>query len=54
VAVSPAPSFRKPVRTVETEEENDDAALLGKATLAKLARATDVEPTTTTDEVPTL
>jgi len=32
---------KRPVRTVDTEEESDDAALLGKSTLAKLARAAD-------------
>jgi small subunit ribosomal protein S2 len=41
--VAPAPA-KRPSRTVDSEEESDDAALLGKATLAKLARVADVEP----------
>ena len=41
--VAPAPT-KRPSRTVDSEEENDDAALLGKSTLAKLARVADVEP----------
>jgi small subunit ribosomal protein S2 len=41
--VAPAPT-KRPSRTVDSEEESDDAALLGKATLAKLARVADVEP----------
>jgi len=41
--VAPAP-VKRPSRTVDSEEESDDAALLGKATLAKLARVADVEP----------
>jgi small subunit ribosomal protein S2 len=49
VSAAPTPS-RKPVRTVDTEEESDDAALLGKSTLAKLARVADVEPNA--DELP--
>ena len=40
---APAPT-KRPSRTVDSEEESDDAALLGKATLAKLARVADVEP----------
>ncbi len=41
---APAPSSKRPARTVDSDEESDDAALLGKATLAKLARVADVEP----------
>ena len=40
--VAPTPA-RKLVRTVDVDEESDDAALLGKATLAKLARTPDVD-----------
>ncbi len=43
VAATPVATPRRPARTVETEEENDDAALLGKSTLAKLAHVADVE-----------
>ncbi len=44
IAVSAAPAVpasRRPARTVDAEEEGDDANLLGKSTLAKLARTTD-------------
>jgi len=50
-ATAPAPS-QKAGRTVDTDEETDDAALLGKATLAKLAKTVEVEPDV--DETPTL
>jgi small subunit ribosomal protein S2 len=40
--VAPSPA-KRPVHTVDNEEESDDAALLGKATLAKLARVGDVD-----------
>ena len=44
VAVSAAPTpTRRPVRTIDTDEEGDDSDLLGKATLAKLGRTADVE-----------
>jgi len=43
VVAAPAPS-KRPARTVESDDESDDAALLGKSTLAKLARVADVEP----------
>jgi small subunit ribosomal protein S2 len=43
VAAPVAPT-KRPSRTVDSEEESDDAALLGKSTLAKLARVADVEP----------
>jgi small subunit ribosomal protein S2 len=42
VATTPAPS-QKAGRTVDVDEETDDAALLGKATLAKLAKTTETE-----------
>jgi small subunit ribosomal protein S2 len=50
-ATTPAPS-QKAGRTVDTDEETDDAALLGKATLAKLAKTTEVE--IIADETPVL
>jgi small subunit ribosomal protein S2 len=43
VVAAPAPT-KRPSRTVDSDEESDDAALLGKSTLAKLARVADVEP----------
>jgi small subunit ribosomal protein S2 len=43
VVAAPAPA-KRPSRTVDSDEESDDAALLGKSTLAKLARVADVEP----------
>ena len=47
--VAPTP-VRKLVRTVDADEESDDAALLGKSTLAKLARTTDLD--VPADEIP--
>ena len=47
--VAPVPA-RKLVRTVDADEENDDAALLGKSTLAKLARSADLD--TPAEEIP--
>jgi len=47
--VTPAPS-RRPARPVETDEVTDDSALLGKSTLAKLAKTGDVDPAV--EEVP--
>jgi len=41
--VAPTPA-RRPGRTVDTDEVIDDEALLGKATLAKLAKTVDAEP----------
>ena len=35
---------RRPGRPVDTDEETDDTALLGKATLAKLAKTAEVAP----------
>ncbi len=40
---APVITPRRPARTVDSDEESDDAALLGKSTLAKLARVADVE-----------
>ena len=47
--VAPVPA-RKLVRTVDADEETDDAALLGKSTLAKLVRGTEID--LGTDEIP--
>ena len=46
---APVPA-RKLVRTVDVDEETDDAALLGKSTLAKLVRGAEIDPGT--DEIP--
>jgi hypothetical protein len=48
-ATAPAPS-QKAGRTVDVDEETDDAALLGKATLAKLAKT--AEPEVVAEEIP--
>jgi small subunit ribosomal protein S2 len=50
-AAAPAPT-RRPSRTVDTEEESDDTALLGKSTLAKMAKVADAEVATSETEVP--
>ena len=42
VVAAPVPS-RRPVRTIDADEEGDDESLLGKSTLAKLARVADVD-----------
>jgi small subunit ribosomal protein S2 len=56
VAAAPAApvSVRRPGRTVDTDEETDDSALLGKATLAKLAKTAEGEPASdvATEEAP--
>jgi len=53
-AAAPAPAVsvtpRRTGRPVETDEVTDDEALLGKATLAKLAKTVEAEPGV--DEVP--
>jgi hypothetical protein len=48
-ATAPAPS-QKAGRRVDVDEETDDAALLGKATLAKLAKT--AEPEVVAPEIP--
>lgn len=42
---------KRPVRTVDLDIDETDEALLGKATLAKLARTEDAKPVVVADEV---
>ena len=43
---------RRPSRTVDTDEETTDEALLGKSTLAKLAKVADADASASADAVP--